>query len=67
MSKYAPLWDYVIAQGKSHLVLSFAEIQTVLGFPIDHSFLNKKKELEAAGYVVEKISLTDHWVRFVKK
>ena len=30
--------------------LTFAEIEQVLGFPIDHSFLNFKKELTARGW-----------------
>ena len=44
MSKYEPLWDWVGKQPAKNLTLTFAEIQQILGFPIDHSFLNYKKE-----------------------
>ena len=33
---------------------------------MDHSFLNYKKEAEQFGYRVEKISLKEKWVRFVR-
>lgn len=39
----------------------------ILGFPIDHSFLNYKKELLAYGYTVGKISLKDQTVKFEKE
>lgn len=40
MSKYEPLWDWVGRQPAKNLTLTFAEIQQILDFPIDHSFLN---------------------------
>ena len=42
-SKYEPLWGWVGKQTAKNLTLTFAEIQQILGFPIDHSFLNYKK------------------------
>ncbi len=44
MSKYRPLWEYI--KQNSAQRLTFSQIQTILGFQIDHSFLNYKKELE---------------------
>lgn len=46
--------------------LSFDKIQKILGFPIDHSFLNYKKELERYGYRVNKIHLKEKSVLFEK-
>ena len=54
MSKYEPLWEWVGKQPAKNLTLTFAEIQQILGFPIDHSFLTYKKELLAYGYQVGK-------------
>ena len=62
MSKYAPLWEYIIINSPSEL--SFDEVRRICGFPIDHSFLNCKKELEAYGYQVGKISMKNHTVEF---
>ena len=66
MSKYEPLWDWVGKQIAKNLTLTFAEIQQILGFPIDHSFLNYKKELLAYGYQVGKISMKSQTVNFQK-
>lgn len=52
MSKYQPLWDYIGANAGEGVTLTFAEIEKILGFPIDHSFLNYKKELAGYGYKV---------------
>lgn len=59
MSKYFPLWQEVayLMQGVNKLMLTFEEVRDVLGFEIDHSFLDCKKELEEYGYKVGKISL----------
>lgn len=62
MSKYRPLWEYIKQNGTEKL--TFSEIQTILGFPIDHSFLNYKKELEEYGYQVKKISMKEQIVLF---
>ncbi len=66
MSKYNTLWEYVGKKTISPLVLSFDEIKEILGFPIDHSFLNYKKELTGYGYQVGKISLKEKTVTFQK-
>ena len=66
MSKYEPLWDWVGKQTAKNLTLTFAEIQQILGFPINHSFLTCKKELLAYGYQVGKISMKKQTVVFQK-
>ena len=66
MSKYEPLWDWVGKQTAKKITLTFAEIQQILDFPIDHSFLNNKKELLAYGYQVGKISMKSQTVNFQK-
>lgn len=66
MSKYNALWEYVKSSGVQSLKLSFDEIQAVAGVPIDHSFLNFKKELTEYGYRVGKISMKEQTVNFEK-
>lgn len=66
MSKYEPLWNYVKTNEQDVLKLTFADVKDILGFPIDHSFLNYKKELLAYGYQVDKISLKEQTLTFVK-
>ena len=66
MSKYEPLWEWIGKQPAKNLTLTFAEIQQILGFPIDHSFLNYKKELLTHGYRVGKISMKKQTVNFQK-
>ena len=66
MSKYDPLWERLRADGRGEILLTFAEVRQTLSFPIDHSFLNYKKELLAYGYEVVKISLKEQTVRFRK-
>ena len=61
MSKYEPLWRHIQITDSS--VLTFDDIEKVCGFPVDHSFLNAKKELEAYGYQVGKISMKERTVR----
>lgn len=55
--KYSKLWEYIVSSSKKDIVLGFREIENILGFKIDHSFLNSKKELINYGYEVSKISL----------
>ena len=55
--KYSKLWEYIVSSSKKDIVLGFGEIENILGFEIDHSFLNSKKELINYGYEVSKISL----------
>lgn len=66
MSKYHPLWQYLQKNNQDNLTLSFADIKNILGFTIDHSFLNYKKELINYGYQVDKISLKEKTVKFKK-
>lgn len=66
MSKYNALWEYVQKNGSQSFKLTFAEIKEIAGIPIDHSFLNCKKELTAYGYQVGKISLKEQTVIFNK-
>lgn len=67
MSKYNALWEYVKNSGKQSLKLTFDEIQNIAGAPIDHSFLNIKKELTNYGYRVGKISMKEKSVSFEKE
>ena len=64
MSKYVALWRWIAAQSGDALELSFAEIERIAGLPLDHSFLNCKKELTDFGWEVEKISLKQQTVVF---
>jgi len=66
MSKYNALWEYVQKDGSPTIKLSFAEIHTIVGIEIDHSFLTYKKELVQYGYKVGKISLKEQTVSFAK-
>ena len=66
MSKYNALWEYVGKKEEATFQLSFEQIQDILGFEIDHSFLNYKKELTEYGYQVGKISLKGKTVIFNK-
>jgi len=64
MSKYEPLWKWIEENGKDSFMLTFKEIEEIAGIPIDHSFLNYKKELSNYGYKVGKISLKKQTVAF---
>lgn len=66
MSKYLPLWEYVSKRNDESFSLSFDEIEALLGFPVDHSFLTYKKELSDYGAKVEKISMKERRVLFIK-
>ncbi|CDZ24310.1 hypothetical protein CCDG5_1195 [[Clostridium] cellulosi] len=66
MSKYDPLWNWIKENGTDNFKLTFAEIEQIAGIPIDHSFLNYKKELLKYGYKVGKISLKEQTVAFEK-
>lgn len=65
MSKYKPLWDYVRTQD-TDFVLTFDRIEEILGISIDHSFLTYKKELSKYGWQVNKISMKNRTVSFIK-
>lgn len=66
MSKYNGLWAWINENGTDSFKLTFAEIENITGFPIDHSFLTYKKELMSYGYQVGKISMKDKTVIFQK-
>lgn len=66
MSKYDKLWIYIWNQNSESMLLSFKEIKDILGFEIDHSFLNCKKELLQYNYEVKKISLKNQTILFSK-
>lgn len=66
MSKYQPLWDWIKENGSDRFQLTYAEIEKIVGLPIDHSFLRLKKELLSYGYKVGKISMKEQTVVFEK-
>lgn len=66
MSKYSRLWEVVQEDGRPSFLLTFDEIEQILGISIDHAFLQYKKELCAYGYAVGKISLKNRTVEFKK-
>lgn len=67
MSKYDGLWKYVEAAGQDNFKMTYDEIEKILGFPIDHSFLTYKKELLSYGFKVGKISMKERTVEFSVK
>lgn len=64
--KYQLLWEYLQAKNLDVLKLSFCEIADILGFSLNHSFLNHKKEVLKYGYIIEKISLKEKYIIFKK-
>lgn len=66
MSKYDVLWQWIKNSGEENIILSFDDVQKFSGVPVDHSFLNYKKELTEYGYVVSEISIKKSTV-LVKK
>lgn len=48
------------------MILTYEEIDDILGFGIDHSFLTFKKELLEYGFSVGKISMKNQTVEFIK-
>lgn len=66
MSKYEPLWKWIKKNKKDDFILNYDQIEKILGFEIDHSFLTYKKELENFGFGVNKISIKEKTVSFVK-
>lgn len=49
MSKYEPLWRFLSGDGSGCIQFSFGRIEEILGFPLDHSFLDYKQEAEKFG------------------
>ncbi|MGN0520195.1 MAG: GNAT family N-acetyltransferase [Candidatus Fimenecus sp.] len=66
MQKYEILWQYIAAQTAVQIRLSFDTIEKIAGVPIDHSFLQYKKELKQYGWQVEKISIKNQTVQFCR-
>ncbi|MBQ0071802.1 MAG: hypothetical protein KBS81_08135 [Spirochaetales bacterium] len=64
MSKYDQLWKKIGEEEREEFSLTFGEIEEILSFPIDHSFLSYKKELIAYGYEVGRISMKNKTVAF---
>ena len=62
MSKCEPLWKWIAENGQENYKLTYAQIEEILGFPIDHSFLKFKKELLEYGYQVGKNSMKEETV-----
>ena len=66
MSKFESLWNWIRENGTDSFKLTFDEIEKIAVIPIDHSFLNCKKELLNYGYKVGKISRKGKTVDFEK-
>lgn len=66
MSKYDPLWKWISENLKETEKLTYSQIEEILGFSIDHSFLTYKKELLEYGYKVGKISMKEKTVMIEK-
>ena len=66
MSKYETLWKYIKENNKDKYELSYSEINKILGFSINHSFLTYKKELIEYGYEVTKINMKNKTILFNK-
>ena len=64
MSKYEPLWKAIGQRTEDSFTLTYGEIEEILNFPIDHTFLTFKKELPAYGYEADKISMKAQTVAF---
>ena len=64
MSKFEPLWKWILENGTDRFILTYADIEKIAGIPIDHSFLAYKKELNEYGFVVGKISMKEQTVSF---
>ena len=66
MHSYQPLWEWLARRNVETVTLTFSEIAGIAGVPMNHSFLNEKKELTAYGWRVDKISLKAKTVTFEK-
>lgn len=66
MSKYKKLWEYLKDNKSESYELSFNDIKAILGFELDHSFLNYKKEATEYGYEVNNILLKTKTIIFSK-
>ena len=66
MHSYQPLWEWLARRNEKTVTLTFSEIAGIAGVPMNHSFLNKKKELTAYGWRVGQIALKAKTVTFEK-
>lgn len=66
MSKYDPLWNDIKEKNQTEYCLTFKEIEQILKFPLDHSFLTYKKELNKYGYKVIKIMMKEKKIIIAK-
>lgn len=66
MHSYQPLWEWLARRNEETVTLTFSEIAGIAGVPMNHSFLNEKKELTVYGWRVDKISLKAETVTFEK-
>lgn len=66
MHSYQPLWEWLVRRNGETVKLTYSEIAGIAGVPMNHSFLNKKKELTVYGWRVGKISLKAKTVTFEK-
>ena len=64
MSKYEPLWKWIKDNRTDSFKMTYSEIEQILGFPIDHSFLTYKKELAEYGFEVDRISMKEQTVSY---
>ena len=65
MGKYELLWKWIAENGTDSFKLTFDEIESIVGIPIDHSLLRYKEELLAYGFRVEKIAMKEKTVAFI--
>lgn len=66
MTKYDKLFERIGERTEKSFTMTFDEIALLGGVPVDHSFLNAKKELLNYGYYVKKISMKAGTVSFEK-
>ena len=66
MHSYQPLWEWLARRNEETVTLTFPEIAGIAGVPMNHSFLNEKKEMTVYGWRVDKISLKAETVTFEK-
>ena len=55
--KYDNLWVYI--KNENVREITFEKIEDILGFKINHAFLNEKKNLKKYGYEISRISLKE--------
>ena len=66
MSKYSELWKTFDNKTEKEILMTFSEIEKIIGFSIDHSFLKYKGELSSYGYSVERVYLKEKKIKFTK-